>query len=104
MPVTELYTSDPPAIPNGIDLRVYSNPICPYAQVRICSLVMFRICISCMQRADLILKVKKIPHEIVHIHLVRKPEWYLKLNPRGQVPFIDHKGQLLPESALIFGE
>ena len=56
------------------------------------------------QRAHLILEVKKIPHDTVHVHLVRKPEWYVKLNPRGQVPFIDHKGQLLPESALIFGE
>ena len=34
MPVTELYTTDPPAIPAGVDLRVYSNPICPFAQVR----------------------------------------------------------------------
>ena len=53
---------------------------------------------------DLILTAKKIPHDIVYIHLVRKPEWYVKLNPRGQVPFIVHKGQPLPESALIFGE
>lgn len=57
-----------------------------------------------LQRTDLILTAKKIPHDTVHIHLVRKPEWYVKLNPRGQVPFIDHKGQLLPESPLIFGK
>lgn len=35
MPVTEKYTSDPPPIPAGIELRVYSNPICPFAQVDI---------------------------------------------------------------------
>ena len=33
MPVTEKYTSEPPPVPAGVDLRVYSNPICPYAQV-----------------------------------------------------------------------
>ena len=35
MPVTEKYTSEPPPVPAGVDLRVYSNPICPYAQVNI---------------------------------------------------------------------
>ena len=33
MPTTELYTTEPPPIPAGVDLRVYSNPICPFAQV-----------------------------------------------------------------------
>ena len=33
MPITEKYTSEPPPVPAGIDLRVYSNPICAFAQV-----------------------------------------------------------------------
>ena len=55
------------------------------------------------QRAELILTAKKIPHDLVHVHLKRKSVWYLGVNPRGQVPFIEHKGQRLPESFLIFG-
>ena len=108
MPVTEKYTSEPPPVPAGVDLRVYSNPICAYAQVNIQGWISYSksmvIYDFMQQRIHLILEAKKIPHDTVHIHLVRKPEWYVKLNPRGQVPFIDHKGKLLPESALIFGQ
>ena len=108
MPVTEKYTSEPPAVPAGVVLSVYSNPICPFAQVNVVHKVALSLSVPMVfdmqQRAHLILEVKKIPHDTVHVHLVRKPEWYVKLNPRGQVPFIDHKGQLLPESALIFGK
>ena len=45
-----------------------------------------------------------VPHEIVDIHLKRKPEWYIaKINPHGQVPVVQHNGHLIRESAIAFG-
>nr|AYN44473.1 glutathione S-transferase O1 [Brachionus calyciflorus] len=66
-------------------LRLYSMVFCPYAQ-----------------RARLVLAAKNIPFEVVNIKLKVKPEWYLKVNPLGQVPCLHFDdGRTLPESLLV---
>lgn len=47
-------------------LRLYSMEYCPYAH-----------------RARLILRAKAVPHDIVNINLLNKPDWYLKVHPEG---------------------
>lgn len=47
-------------------LRLYSMEFCPYAH-----------------RARLILRAKGVPHDIVNINLLNKPEWYFKVHPEG---------------------
>ena len=43
-----------------------------------------------------------LAHEAVHIDIsVPRPEWYLKLNPRGQVPTLVYEGSVLVESAAV---
>ncbi|XP_003382979.1 PREDICTED: glutathione S-transferase omega-1-like [Amphimedon queenslandica] len=69
-----------------IPLRIYSNPICPYAQ-----------------RARLIAAFKGVKHEIINVHLKEKPQWYLDdINPYGLVPTIEHNGHLIRESLVTF--
>ena len=66
-------------------LRLYSMVFCPYAQ-----------------RPRLVLAAKHIPFETVNINLTNKPDWYLKLNPSGQVPLLQHDdGRVLNESLII---
>ena len=66
-------------------LRLYSMVYCPYAQ-----------------RARLVLAAKGIPYETVNIRLKKKPEWYVKLNPMGQVPCLHYSdGRVLPESLIV---
>ena len=41
-------------------------------------------------------------YEVVNVNLNKKPDWYLKLNPLGQVPFLQHDdGRGLPESLIV---
>ncbi|XP_044270862.1 pyrimidodiazepine synthase-like [Tribolium madens] len=62
-------------------LRLYSMEFCPYAQ-----------------RARLVLKAKNIPHDIVNINLIKKPEWYTKIHPEGKVPALDTGSKIIVES------
>lgn len=48
-------------------LRLYSMEFCPYAH-----------------RSRLVLKAKGIPHDIVNINLIQKPEWYFSIHPEGK--------------------
>lgn len=66
-------------------LRVYSMAYCPFAQ-----------------RARLVVAHKNIDADIVNINLKEKPEWYLALNPLGQVPCIqlDESKPSIPESLI----
>ncbi|XP_056641715.1 pyrimidodiazepine synthase-like [Diorhabda sublineata] len=70
---------DPPRT-EGL-LRLYSMKFCPYAQ-----------------RAMLVLKAKKIPHEIVYINLFKKPEWYSKINAKTLVPALADGDKIVTES------
>ncbi|CAH1953380.1 unnamed protein product [Acanthoscelides obtectus] len=70
---------EPPREP-GL-LRLYSMKYCPFAQ-----------------RPRLVLKAKGIPHDIVNINLTRKPEWYLKIHPKGFVPALLDGSDIILES------
>ena len=48
------------------------------------------------------LRELNLAHEQVHIDIsVPRPEWYLELNERGQVPTLVYDGEVLVESAAI---
>ncbi|CAG9824906.1 unnamed protein product [Phaedon cochleariae] len=72
-------SQDPPR-KDGL-LRIYSMKFCPYAQ-----------------RPLLVLKAKKIPHEVVNINLFKKPEWYFKIHPEGKVPALVDGSKVIVES------
>ena len=59
---------------------------------------------SCSQKVRLALAEKKLEWESRHLNLrageAQTPE-YLKLNPKGLVPTIDHDGIIIPESNVI---
>ncbi|XP_030749985.1 pyrimidodiazepine synthase-like isoform X3 [Sitophilus oryzae] len=62
-------------------LRLYSMQFCPYAH-----------------RARLVLKAKDIPHDIVNVNLMNKPEWYFKIHPEGKVPALLDGDKVVVES------
>lgn len=76
-------SSFPPLKPGK--LRVYSMAYCPFAH-----------------RARLVIAHKNIDADIVNVNLGEKPDWYLALNPLGQVPCIqlDEKRPSIPESLI----
>lgn len=49
-------------------LRLYSMLHCPFAH-----------------RVRLVLKAKGISHDVVNINLNKKPEWYFKIHPEGEL-------------------
>ena len=59
---------------------------------------------TCSQRVRFVLNSKKLPFDIVEINLSAgdqlKPD-YLKLNPNGVVPTLDHDGQIVIDSTVI---
>ncbi|XP_050297679.1 pyrimidodiazepine synthase-like [Anthonomus grandis grandis] len=72
-------STEPPRV-DGL-LRLYSMLFCPYAQ-----------------RSRLVLKAKNIPHEIVNINLMQKPEWYFKIHTEGKVPALLDGDKIIVES------
>uniref|UniRef100_V5GSN4 Glutathione S-transferase omega-1 n=1 Tax=Anoplophora glabripennis TaxID=217634 RepID=V5GSN4_ANOGL len=62
-------------------LRLYSMKFCPFAQ-----------------RTRLVLNAKGIPHDIVNINLIKKPEWYFKIHPEGKVPALLDGSKVIVES------
>jgi glutathione S-transferase len=66
-------------------IKIYSMAVCPFAQ-----------------RTRILLRLKGIPFDVVEIDISRKrPDWFLKINPKGQVPVIEHEGRVLNESSVI---
>lgn len=64
-------------------------------------LISFSIC-PFVQRAVLMLRQKGIDFEVEYIDLRNKPEWFLKISPRGKVPVLQlDDGQVLFESQAI---
>lgn len=37
------------------------------------------------QRARLVLRAKGVPHDVVNINLINKPEWYFKVHSEGNL-------------------
>ncbi|PAA82959.1 hypothetical protein BOX15_Mlig029378g2, partial [Macrostomum lignano] len=63
-------------------LTLYSMRFCPFAQ-----------------RTRLVLQHKQLPHQIVNVNLVRKPDWFLAKSSSGKVPaLIEPAGWTLIES------
>ena len=59
---------------------------------------------TCSQRVRFVLNSKQLPFERVELNLSAgdqlKPD-YLKLNPNGVVPTLDHDGQIVIDSTVI---
>lgn len=59
---------------------------------------------TCSQRVRFVLNTKQLPYEEVRLNLLAgdqlKPD-YLKLNPNGVVPTLDHDGQIVIDSTVI---
>src|SRR5499425_3148942 len=59
---------------------------------------------TCSQRVRFVLNAKRLPFEEVKLNLLEgdqlKPE-YLKLNPNGVVPTLDHDGAIIIDSSVI---
>jgi glutathione S-transferase len=67
-----------------MNLQLISFPVCPY-----------------VHRATTMLHEKGVPFELTYIDLQNKPDWFLKLSPRGRVPVLVANGTPLFESAVI---
>lgn len=57
-----------------------------------------------LQRVHLALAAKKVEAEVIWISLQKKPEWYLEIFPKGEVPLLEQDGSRLAESGIIFGK
>jgi glutathione S-transferase len=59
---------------------------------------------TCSQRVRFVLNTKQLPYDDVRLNLQAgdqlKPD-YLKLNPNGVVPTLDHDGQIVTDSTVI---
>jgi glutathione S-transferase len=64
------------------------------------TLVSFDLC-PYVQRAAIVLAEKNVPFERADIDLENKPDWFLKISPRGKVPLLKVGGEVLFESAAI---
>jgi glutathione S-transferase len=54
-----------------------------------------------VQRAVILLREKNVDHDVAYIDLSNKPDWFLKLSPRGKVPILLVGDQVLFESQAI---
>lgn len=58
----------------------------------------------CSQKVRLCLAEKRLPYENRHVNLFEFEHWrpdYVKLNPKGVVPTLDHDGRIIIESNVI---
>ncbi len=65
-------------------LRLYSAPVCPFAQ-----------------RVRLALAEKNLEYELIDIDLEQTPDWFLQLSPYGKVPLLVHGANKVWESGII---
>lgn len=65
-------------------LRLVSFDLCPY-----------------VQRSAIALEEKRVPYDIEFIELSDKPEWFVRISPRGKVPLLQVGDAVLFESAAI---
>jgi glutathione S-transferase len=65
-------------------LELISHPLCPY-----------------VHRAAALLTEKQVPFTLRHIDLKAKPDWFLKISPRGTVPVLVTDGAAIFESNVI---
>ncbi|KAL2809356.1 thioredoxin-like protein [Aspergillus granulosus] len=66
-------------------IALYTNPNCPWAQ-----------------RAHIALKELNLAYEEVFIDIEKpREEWYLAINPKGQVPTLSYNGTIITESGVV---
>lgn len=65
-------------------LKLYGSCFCPFVQ---------RVWIS--------LEMKKLPYQYIEIDPYKKEEWYLKINPRGLIPTLQHGDWSCYESTVL---
>uniref|UniRef100_A0A1I8F9X2 Glutathione transferase n=1 Tax=Macrostomum lignano TaxID=282301 RepID=A0A1I8F9X2_9PLAT len=65
-------------------LTLYSMRFCPFAQ-----------------RTRLVLQHKQLPHQIVNLNLVRKPDWFLAKSASGKVPALQEPDGSVLEDSLV---
>lgn len=63
-------------------------------------LISFDIC-PFVQRSVITLLKKNIPFDMTYIDLRDKPDWFLKISPRGKVPCLKVGSDIIFESAVI---
>lgn len=63
-------------------------------------LISFKTC-PFVQRAVLVLEEKGVDYDVTFIDLRNKPDWFLKISPRGKVPVLQVEGVNLFESQAI---
>ena len=67
------------------EVEIYSIAVCPFAQ-----------------RTRMVLTLKGVAFRLTEIDITRpRPDWFMAMNPLGQVPVIRHRGQVLNESSVI---
>ena len=57
-----------------------------------------------VQRVHLALAAKKVDAAVIWISLQKKPEWYVEIFPKGEVPLLEENGKTLADSGIIFGK
>lgn len=86
-------------------ISVSSLGIAPLLRATSCTRVRHRLCVCVLlQRVHLALAAKKVDAEVIWISLQKKPEWYLEIFPKGEVPLLEQDGKRLAESGVIFGK
>jgi len=65
-------------------LKLYGGCFCPFVQ---------RVWIS--------LEAKQLPYQYIELDPYKKPDWYLKLNPRGLIPTLQHDDWCCGESTVL---
>ncbi|MBD1873394.1 glutathione S-transferase family protein [Nodosilinea sp. FACHB-131] len=69
---------------HNLSLELVSHYFCPF-----------------VQRAVILLLEKEIPHQLTHIDLMNKPDWFLEISPLGKVPLLKVGSEVLFESSVI---
>jgi glutathione S-transferase len=64
-------------------------------------LISFKIC-PFVQRSVILLKHKRIPHEITYIELGEPPEWFDRISPMGKVPVLRVTAPGASEPTVLF--
>lgn len=54
-----------------------------------------------VQRVWISLEAKKLNYQYIELDPYKKPDWYLKLNPRGLIPTLQHDDWCCGESTVL---
>lgn len=54
-----------------------------------------------VQRVWISLEAKKLSYQYIELDPYKKPDWYLKLNPRGLIPTLQHEDWCCGESTVL---